>query len=1029
MPAPDQDEQKRLVKLFADFVHEVHGDPTAPPEKRRKPFPWQSALLLRIITEGRWPDVIDVPTGLGKTSVLDVAVFVAALRPELAKRRTFFVVDRRLVVDEAHEHATRLQEALRRAATPVCARVASALRVDGDDDGELLTVARMRGGVTWDRIWLERPDRHAIVTGTIDQVGSRLLFRGYGVSEYGRSIDAALVGTDSLIVVDEAHLANAFRTTVTAALDLDRWPLELGNQPTKVKPTLVTMSATSAKDGTGREITVHGISDADKEDEVASQRLGARKRLRLVEVPTTKKKANTDVPRALADLALHLAPQGVVGVVVNTVSRARAVFELLDKQVESILLTGRSRPLDRELLLARYYGRIKVGRDYDDRRPFIIVATQTIEVGANIDLDALVTESASLAALVQRLGRLNRLGLREVPAPAYVVHDSTVDAEDYVYGEARLATWQWLAGQAPVGTVKNLAAAENGLNAAPAALRTMAAAAPPETGKVRAEVVPYLFPATLDTWTRTSPVPHPDPPVAPYLHGIVEEVPPVTVVWRTGMPFEQSERWSAVVDFVQPVTEETIDIPVREVRRWLLEEGDAEPVADIDVPEPTEAAESGSAAQPMPPMRQQAPRSRDERGHPRVLRYPRRGDGEVIIAQRIRGGDTIVVPVEYGGCDRFGWHPDSEAPVVDVADLADRRRGPILRVGPHLRKLAAYLTVPTPAADSDATPDPSGTATCAPNQRDALNHLLALATTDPEADKPHGYADRLPAVADSLDDDNPLGQALRSLLRPDPSNKQPEQGKPRLTVTPTRQLDPTTGKFWIPEFPVVLSANRRQANDDSETGSSSTAYPGRRIGLVLHQEAVAARAAQMAAHLGLSPRLSESVRVAALWHDEGKRDIRFQTMLRGGRRAAAELATEPLAKSGIDPTNLAEARRAREAAKYPSGMRHEALSARIAALHLAEHPEDVDPALVLHLIASHHGRSRGLLPPVVDREPVKVVVPGLPVLGTEETVEWQSPTQFDQLNTEYGRWGLALLETVVRLADIWCSARDEEDGS
>ena len=25
-----------------------------------------------------------------------------------------------------------------------------------------------------------------------------------------------------------------------------------------------------------------------------------------------------------------------------------------------------------------------------------------------------------------------------------------------------------------------------------------------------------------------------------------------------------------------------------------------------------------------------------------------------------------------------------------------------------------------------------------------------------------------------------------------------------------------------------------------------------------------------------------------------------------------------------------------------------------------------------------------------------------------------------------GRWGLALLESIVRLADIWCSARSEE---
>jgi CRISPR-associated endonuclease/helicase Cas3 len=171
-----------------------------------------------VIEGGRWPDVVDVPTGLGKTSLIDVAVFAAAARPAAARRRVFFVVDRRLVVDEAYEHARRLQRALRTGATGVCGQVARALRQDGDDpDAPALEVTRMRGGLTWSWRWLERPDRHAVVAGTVDQVGSRLLFRGYGGGERLRPIDAALTGRDSLIIVDEAHLAGPFTQTLRDA--------------------------------------------------------------------------------------------------------------------------------------------------------------------------------------------------------------------------------------------------------------------------------------------------------------------------------------------------------------------------------------------------------------------------------------------------------------------------------------------------------------------------------------------------------------------------------------------------------------------------------------------------------------------------------------------------------------------------------------------------------------------------------------------------------------------------------------------
>ena len=224
---------------FPRFFAAIHGDPGTPGTPT--PFPWQQALVERIYHHDdprtAWPEIIDVPTGLGKTAVLDVAVFLAAARRPSSYRRIFFVVDRRIVVDEAYAHAQRIKAALANPTDPVTAAVAQALQRPGDPD--VLEVTRMRGGVTWDARWVERPDRYAVVTGTVDQIGSRLLFRGYGVTAEARPIDAALVGTDSLIIVDEAQLAEPLLETIGALRGLDHAFAATG-------PTIVRMSATHA---------------------------------------------------------------------------------------------------------------------------------------------------------------------------------------------------------------------------------------------------------------------------------------------------------------------------------------------------------------------------------------------------------------------------------------------------------------------------------------------------------------------------------------------------------------------------------------------------------------------------------------------------------------------------------------------------------------------------------------------------------------------------------------------------------------
>jgi CRISPR-associated endonuclease/helicase Cas3 len=94
---------------FAPFYRAVHGG--------REPFPWQRRLAALVEKSG-WPAEIGVPTGLGKTSCIDVAVWALARQASrlpserTAPTRTWYVVNRRLLVDSAFDQAVQLAKLL-----------------------------------------------------------------------------------------------------------------------------------------------------------------------------------------------------------------------------------------------------------------------------------------------------------------------------------------------------------------------------------------------------------------------------------------------------------------------------------------------------------------------------------------------------------------------------------------------------------------------------------------------------------------------------------------------------------------------------------------------------------------------------------------------------------------------------------------------------------------------------------------------------------------------------------------------------
>jgi CRISPR-associated endonuclease/helicase Cas3 len=969
---------------FGDFFEEVHG---------YRPFPWQEKLVAKVLDRG-WPESIDVPTGLGKTAVLDAAVFLNALGNEHARRRVFLVVDRRIIVDQAHDEAEKIRRALEDPPPgSVRVRVRARLAVPGDEEGSALDVTRMRGGVNWSWRWIERPDRHAIITGTVDQIGSRLLFRGYGVGERLRPIDAAMVGTDSLVFIDEAHLSDPFLCTFKEVLAMDA-------DGAGRRPIVVTMSASlESTDG-----KAHGITDDDAKHPVAGKRLSAPKSVHPVEVTATAQRGVAD---ALAYWARQLGGPGkVIGVVTNTVHMARSVFEDLRQQAgdeNCVLLTGRVRPIDREYLLASWYPRIKSGADRNAEAELYVVATQTIEAGADIDLDGMVTQTASLSAFVQRLGRVNRMGERD-DAHVVVVHAGK--HTDPIYGSGATETWRWLASLESPLTHKvgrSVGDLGPGLDGSPARLRDLVRSISlPQQAQMRGlrPQVPVIFRSSLDTWSRTSPTPHPDIPVAPYLHGLGAGEPTVSLVWRADLRGDDPQAWIASVDRMPPSADEAIELPVSSVRRWLRQ---------IPVSPEASQAETNTSDLESQPLGEADKGVEPRRAGPpvlrRVLRYRGADDRGPVTAQQIQPGDFVVVPSHWGGCDRYGWHPGSGKAVIDLADFTGwrGRRTTAIRIGPvfvdAVRELAPDLLERAGNFVSQVTDDIANESTG--EDREYREFFKWMTEGGEPSRLPHERQLPHERVFSRLAERGHLTQF----------NLHDEAGPGS-----TRNV----GLFSAPG----VSWNE----DESAVGSSAAP---RRLTLAEHQAAVARRAREFASNLCLPEALTRAVEQAALHHDEGKRDCRFQVVLHGGDRLRARaMADLPLAKSGMDPSDRAAFRRAARLSGYPKGMRHEALSERIAATIAEQVPcDDTDKDLVVHLVAAHHGFSRPLLPPIVDEHPVEVRFPvgngKTKVFSTSETVSWAAPERFKLLCERYGRWGLALLESIVRLADMWCSDRSE----
>jgi CRISPR-associated endonuclease/helicase Cas3 len=940
---------------FSAFYSVLYGYPL---------FPWQVRLLQLVLQSG-WPTSIDLPTASGKTACIDIAVFAMAVR-QSGPRRVFFVVDRRVVVDAAFDRMSKMAGKLTGAKEGVLRVVADRLRwmatgAGGVSDACPLEAYQLRGGIYRDNGWVDNPLQPMVIASTVDQVGSRILFRGYGVSEELYPMHAALVANDSLLLLDEAHYSRPFAQTLQAIRRYRSKDWTVSGLETPF--AFVEMTATPVA-SVGEPFQ---LDAKDYENAVLRQRLFAAKPAELV----VSKARLRDYEKFASDLAQKAvamsARAGIrrIAVMVNRVNTAREVFRLL-KDRRAHLLIGRMRPIDRLELPEDLQAILSREPRKADDEPIFVVATQCLEVGADLDFDGLVTECASIEALQQRFGRLDRTGelsvSRTVPAACVMIPTPMTDAkyEDPIYGPALSATWNWLRAAGETADFGNLS---EGGSTVRERLRSLAES---EAAKLRrvSPLCPTLLPAHLDLFVQTNPVPAADPDPSFFLHGKESAQADVQVVWRADLSRTNEKWWIDIVGECPPVSIEAMTVPLPVFLSWWNEDSFLDVSSDIE-----------GVAEDAADDTKKAPATAD--GEKRALVWD--GDKSRVesTGSRIRPGETIVLPLGLGGFEKLGHIPAASA--KDAAEWARHqyRRPWILRLHPDVIEAQSW-----------------------PGKDELKARLFELGKSED---------DQAPAVRTLFEEYRgqvkKSGHVVEMLL-------ESHQSKGRLTF----ERYPDRSDAW---FAVGTKSEADSGADESSSGDP--------IFLDDHLRDVSTEVVGFASPLLAEyPKLLQSCRDAAPYHDWGKADPRFQALLHGGDRFASAFSPKLLAKGKVSRASRSERRKQWERSGLPGGFRHELVSLILLALS-AEKPDD---DLLLHLIASHHGRCRPFAPVVVDSG-CDFSYQGIRLSG----MAWQqlAPHRIDQgigdrfwrLTREHGWWGLAYLETIFRLGDWRASAKEQ----
>ena len=896
-----------------------------------RPFSWQRRLFDGWLSKGVLPPAVDIPTGLGKTAVMALWLLARAGGVQLP-RRLVYVVDRRAVVDQATAFAETLRRNLEYAEL---APVREGLGLDERP----LPISTLRGHYRDNREWREYPAAPAIVIGTVDMVGSRLLFSGYGVSRRMRPYEAGLMGCDTLVMLDEAHLARPFHCLLQT-IEKKRREFSGPAAGQELPPPfwVLPLSATLCD-----EKGAFRLTDGDRENKVVRDRLDAKKALTIEDLENGEK-LDDALAEGLAERVWRLAQEETEAtgrppritiycdwrkVAEKMETRLQKRIKGEEPEAKAILFVGGRRVHEREETAKELeeYGLIADSAVGPPPAPVFLVATSAGEVGVDLDADHMVCDLVAWERMVQRLGRVNRRG---AGAARVLVIDQGPPEE-------KASSRDGIARHKAVRKLlEALPRAETGSrDASPAALsrlREEVGAGEIEMASTPMPLYPALSRPLVDAWAMTSLAEHTGrPEVTPWLRGWVDDEPQMTIAWRHCLPLR----------FESDGSHDPIEIPKSEIEAFFE-----------NAPLQTEELLETETWRVVDWLRKRA-RKLLRTLHKRAEAAPSTdGATGFDLLQPIRQDIPVAFLLDHGG------KQEAKLDLNSVHDL------PVKELN---RRLAGRRMVVDARLGG------------------VENGLLADGRDEP-----------VPTIEDNwgkVRGENP--SAIR--VRPVRGN---ESTEPEALWNKTFEMPYLVSPEGEPQIRLIVE-KRYDAEDNEEIRSMAPkAQP-----LNEHQAWVADEAMRIAEEIGLSEGDQTMLAAVARHHDDGKAVPRWQRAFNADRNGG------PYAKT-TGPFNR----------HVLNGYRHEFGSMLDAQRRGLDGIERGTPRfeLALHLIAAHHGNAR----PAIEIGGCDSLPPSVAAGEAREIA-----MRFARLQRQWGPWGLAWWEALLRAADQQASRRLKEEAA